>query len=105
MQHAGRANFIAVCFDSGLDEESRVLATTYAESHRLTHVTHLYAQQPDSVCLQYIPHKVFLDAHQRVVYNYDQSVSSTDDDAPDLDWTALLAIALSSKQLHEAIGS
>ena len=43
-------------------------------------MTHIYAQQPDSINLQYIPHKMFLDGHQNVVVNYE-----------DVNWVAQLA--------------
>ena len=74
---------MAVCFDSGLDDETRELATKYTEEHGLRTLTHIYAQQPDSINLQYIPHKMFIDGHQIVLANYE-----------DVDWETQLASTL-----------
>ena len=57
-RYTGRANFLAVCFDAGLEEETRVLALDYARRHNLQSISHVYGNYAKSVNLQYIPHKV-----------------------------------------------
>jgi hypothetical protein len=82
-RYTGRANFLAVCFDAGLEEETRVLALDYARRHNLQSISHVYGNYAKSVNLQYIPHKMFLDSHQCVVDNYE-----------DVDWASSLEASL-----------
>lgn len=69
---AGRANFIAVCFDEGLSDESRQIAQKYGdEIAKSGFMAHVYGKQPASLHLEYIPHKVYVNSAGFVVRNYE----------------------------------
>jgi hypothetical protein len=77
---------VAICFDDGLSDSTQKKAVAYQTKHKFQSVAHLYAEPPESICLAYVPHTMYIDSWGIVHMNGTSASQTADSDSSTWSW-------------------